>query len=191
MYFMWAIGGIAPSGGASLLEMRWEGEERVACIITADRNEFYFTAKPSINETHTLFVDSLHVYSFKISATSTEETALAPSEPDGIIQRIGSLALRVKDTLDIPHFARREALQQLLLQQTATMGAEEVAFDVKRPPQAGVRDSFTRHAPRERVCHYIYGTIDRCVGVAEEALYLHCQWRQGTQGIGVPNGESG
>ncbi|RNF10267.1 hypothetical protein TraAM80_01610 [Trypanosoma rangeli] len=181
MYFMWAIGGITPPDGASLSEMRWEGEERVVCIITADTNEFYFTAKPSINETHTLFVDSLHVYSLKVSAMATEETALAPSEPDGIIQRVGNLASRVENTLDIPHSARREALQQLLLQQASTMGAAEVDFDVKHLPQAGVWDSFTRHASRARVHHYIYGTIDRCVGVSEEAIYLHCQWRQGTQ----------
>ncbi|RNF17543.1 uncharacterized protein Tco025E_04778 [Trypanosoma conorhini] len=181
MYFMLAIGGITAPDGASLAEMRWEGEERVFCIITADRSEFHFTAKPSINETHTLFVDSLHVYSFKVSVTAAEETALTPSEPDDIVEHIGSLALRVKDRLCVPQSARREALRQVLLQQASIMGAAEVGLDAQHLSQAGDGGPLARRASRARARHYIHGTIDRCVGVPEGALYLHCQWRQDTE----------
>ncbi|EKF26834.1 hypothetical protein MOQ_009458 [Trypanosoma cruzi marinkellei] len=185
MYFMWAIGGIHVPLGASLTDMRWEGEERVICIITADKSEFYFTARPSINEMHTLFVDSLHVYSFKISVTAAKETASTPSETDGIIQKIRKIALRVKDHLYVPHSGRRQLLQQMLLQDAAAaaaaMDADEVALEAEHASLTGGRESFTRGRSRGKVRHYIHGTIDRCVGVPEDALYLHCQWQQGTR----------
>ncbi|PBJ79729.1 Meckel syndrome type 1 protein (mks1) [Trypanosoma cruzi cruzi] len=181
MYFMWAIGGIPAPRGASLTDMRWEGEERVICIITADKSEFYFTARPSINEMHTLFVDSLHVYSFKISVTAAKEKALTPSETDGIIQKIWKIALRVKEHLYVPHSGRRQLLQQMLLQDAAGTDADEVALEVEPASLTGGRDSFTQGRSRGKVRHYIHGTIDRCVGVAEDALYLHCQWQQGTR----------
>ncbi|KAF8275553.1 hypothetical protein TcBrA4_0136620 [Trypanosoma cruzi] len=119
---------------------------------------------------HTLFVDSLHVYSFKISVTAAKEKALTPSETDGIIQKIWKIALRVKDHLYVPHSGRRQLLQQMLLQDAAGTDADEVALEVEPASLTGGRDSFTQGRSRGKVRHYIHGTIDRCVGVAEDAL---------------------
>lgn len=53
--------------------LRWSGEEMVMCTITAERDECFFTAKPSLGEVHTLVVDSLYIYSFLIEAVPRDE----------------------------------------------------------------------------------------------------------------------
>lgn len=105
MFIMWATGGLGddaasgaprpsinPGGSTTtahysspaLLDaalLRWVGEERVLCRLTAERNEGFFTARPSLNEPHTILVDAVHIYSFVIRAVDV--ASLDTAEADG------------------------------------------------------------------------------------------------------------
>ncbi|KAH9593474.1 B9 domain [Trypanosoma melophagium] len=179
MYFMWAVGRIVGAAGNSLNDMRWEGEERVICTIAAEQSEMYFTAKPSINETHTLYVDSLHVYSFNITVTTTEDSNTISSKIPNLIRKINRISLSAQDKLNLTHNARRDALQRMLLQQAIPLRSEEVGTDsvVKHTPNSS--STFTQSPSKGSVRYHIYGTLERCIGVPEDGLFLRCQWQYG------------
>ncbi|ORC89125.1 uncharacterized protein TM35_000131290 [Trypanosoma theileri] len=182
MYFMWAVGRIVDTAGNSLNNMRWEGEERVICTIAAEQSELYFTANPSINETHTLYVDSLHVYSFNITVTATEDSNIASSRIPNLIRKINRMTLSVQDHLNLPHSARRDALQRMLLQQAVQLKSEEVGTDstVKQIYTKG-SSTFTQSPSKGTVRYHIHGTIERCIGIPEDGLFLRCQWQYGNE----------
>ncbi|AAZ13108.1 Meckel syndrome type 1 protein, putative [Trypanosoma equiperdum] len=176
MYFMWASGEILGPSEGKFDDAQWKGQERVICTITAERNSLCFTAKPSLNKTHTLLVDSLYVYSFVITPLQACEPR--PDEPTStdFVEQIHEMVARIKDDLKSPHFDRRGILHQILLQQLHTAPSDELPPRLDSPsspcfPQSAIRDS--------RVRYYLFGVVERCTCVAADTLYLHCQWQRG------------
>lgn len=81
-------GSAAATEGGGLLGLAWVGEERVLCTITAEKDEGFFTAKPSLNTPHTILVDAVYIHSFTICAV--DMASLDHSE--GIDSESGSSA---------------------------------------------------------------------------------------------------
>lgn len=50
-------------------DVTWGGTERVLCTLTAEQDEYFFTAKPSLNKLHTLLVDAAYIYTFRVTVS--------------------------------------------------------------------------------------------------------------------------
>ncbi|CBZ27304.1 conserved hypothetical protein [Leishmania mexicana MHOM/GT/2001/U1103] len=59
--------GVASS--IDLDDVTWGGTERVLCTLTAEQDEYFFTAKPSLNKLHTLLVDAAYIYTFRVTVS--------------------------------------------------------------------------------------------------------------------------
>ncbi|CAG9574416.1 conserved hypothetical protein [Leishmania major strain Friedlin] len=63
-----AVGAVAEAESSiDIDDVTWSGNERVLCTLTAEQDEYFFTAKPSLNKLHTLFVDAAYIYTFRVT----------------------------------------------------------------------------------------------------------------------------
>ncbi|KAK7196051.1 Meckel syndrome type 1 protein [Novymonas esmeraldas] len=254
----------ATAGTADLEAARWVGTERVLCTVTAEQDERRFTAKPSLGEWHTLFVDAAYIYTFCVSVShadaaaapgrraasageaaqrsATADAALSPSSIaplELLLTSVRDLALRAEEQYASLELGK-DAVARALLRQAAMMALPErggldgaaatpsmaatassaadstqrrrgraaaghhsalhatgadrggaggvsaaLASSSSRPHRgaaSGVallsRAGVMRSAPalpRGLCQYYVFGTVDRCVGVAEPTLFVRCE----------------
>ncbi|KPI87143.1 hypothetical protein ABL78_3796 [Leptomonas seymouri] len=225
----------------------WQGVERVLCTLTAEPDESVFTARPSLNDVHTLFVDAAHIYTFRVTVSKaaargethpgmslgvTPKGALdAASTPlDIVLANVRELAQYTEEQCEKLEVSK-DAVARRLLRQAAMMvppergtsgpavmtasgalsseeggRARRASFNFGGPSGAlgeggvgtamgglsvpaaqrgtGVGGALLsrpavmrsgRLLPRGICQYYVFGTVDRCVGIPESTLFLRCQ----------------
>ncbi|CAJ1989051.1 Meckel syndrome type 1 protein [Leishmania donovani] len=240
-------------------DVTWSGTERVLCTLTAEQDEYFFTAKPSLNKLHTLFVDAAYIYTFRVTV-SRAGAPVGQREPwagggtrqgipaDGCLlpSSIAPLEVLLANASDLAQSVAEQyeslevgkvAVARRLLRQVAMMAPLERAgtdggaaaaaaasvpssSEVARrrrgqgalgpgmpfsaaADRTGVRGTmgtltsssrsqraasfgaallspagFKRSAsslPRDSCQYHVFGTVDRCVGIAEWTLFVRCQ----------------
>ncbi|GET88821.1 hypothetical protein, conserved [Leishmania tarentolae] len=239
-------------------DVTWSGTERVLCTLTAEKDEYFFTAKPSLNELHTLFVDAAYIYTFRVTVSRAGAPAGQPEPVSGVGSRRGVpadgclvpssiaplevLLANVRDLaesvaeqyeslevgkLSVAHRLLRQVAMMAPLERAgadggaataaaASASSSEVArrrrrqgtFDRGMPFSATFDRTGTRSIvgtltlpsrsqgaassgavllspaggqhrvsilPRSSCQYHIFGTVDRCVGIAEWTLFVRCQ----------------
>ena len=242
-----AFASTAPLPALEVHALAWKGVERVLCTLTAEPDEYVFTARPSLNDVHTLFVDAAHIYTFRVTVSKAEaggggraglllsDTAAgaaldATAAPlDAVLANVRELAHYAEEQYEQLEIGK-DAVARRLLRQAALLapadksggeraavaapaaaaaaaedvggrsrrvslsfgistgaGAERLGASMSAPAlprAAGVggtvlsRSTVMRsgHAlPRGMCQYYLFGTVDRCVGIAESTLFLRCQ----------------
>lgn len=232
----------------------WRGTERVLCTLTAEQDERVFTAKPSLNEVHTLFVDAAYIYTFVVTVSQAKTASAAPGRhglwsagsaaPALVPSAMAPLEVLLANVRGLAQYAEaqfealevsKDAVARRLLRQAALMApldrgsaTEGVALSpgaaaaLASTSAAGQLDASGRrrgrsalglslslsvgdrggagggaggHAlalspssrvgrpgtmrgasavPRGLCQYYIFGAVERCVGVPESTLFVRC-----------------
>ncbi|KAG5478983.1 hypothetical protein CUR178_05565 [Leishmania enriettii] len=239
-------------------DVTWSGDERVLCTLTAEQDERFFTAKPSLSELHTFFVDAAYIYTFRVTVSHAD----APARRRGLWAGDGArhdvlvdarltpssvapLEVLLANVRDVAQYVEEQceslgvgqgALARRLLRQAAMMvppergvadGGAAAAAASAPPSSEGARrrqgrgthgavmplspaadrtgagssmsilasSSRPQHAtapgvallsrasvmrsaatlPRGLCQSYVFGTVDRVIGIAESTLFVRCQ----------------
>ncbi|KAG5478762.1 hypothetical protein LSCM1_06166 [Leishmania martiniquensis] len=236
-------------------DVTWSGDERVLCTLTAEQDERFFTAKPSLGELHTLLVDAAYIYTFRVTVSHADASAgwLGQWAGNGARQdvladgrlspsSIAPLEVLLSNVRDVARYVEEQcealgvskgALSRRLLRQAAMMappdrGGTDAGASASDPSSSGgarrrhrrgalgavmplspaadragaacsakiaASSSRSPHATPHGVAllprvgamrstatlphglcqYYVFGTVDRCVGIAEPTLFVRCQ----------------
>jgi hypothetical protein len=221
----------------------WQGLERVLCTLTAEQDEYVFTARPSLNDVHTLFVDAAYIYTFRVTVSKATVNSSPGGRPAGetvsgaldvtsapldvVLANVRELARYTEEQFEQLEVSK-DAVTRRLLRQAALMvppergttgpaamaasgggvadengvggrsgraslnfhapvGTASVIFGGTSPAAAqrgaGMGGALLSRAaamrsghslPRGMCQYYVFGTVDRCVGIAESTLFLRC-----------------
>ncbi|KPA83820.1 hypothetical protein ABB37_02029 [Leptomonas pyrrhocoris] len=230
--------------------LTWKGVERVMCTLTAEPDEHVFTARPNLNDAHTLFVDAAHIYTFRVTVSKATWAGGPPRRtsageiPNGALDAVSApLDAVLANVRELAQYAEeqyeqldisKDVVARRLLRQAAllvppergrtgppivaasgaaappaeegggrarrasfnysvsagaagergasvVMGGTSMSAAPRGPGMSGVllsRSSVMRTGyslPRGLCQYYLFGTVDRCVGIAESTLFLRCQ----------------
>lgn len=135
----------APAASSPLVEVdavHWKGEERVLCTLTAEQDEYVFTARPSLDDVHTLYVDAAHIYSFRVTVSRTAAAAAGSGAEEGrqtalrggfdpsaapldvVLANVRELAHNAEEEYEQMEISR-DAVARRLLRQAAMMAPAE------------------------------------------------------------------
>ncbi|KAG5504477.1 hypothetical protein JKF63_04929 [Porcisia hertigi] len=143
------------AAGASITmdNVSWVGDERVLCTLTADEDEHFFTAKPSLNELHTLVVDAAYIYTFRVTVSRANVPAARQGRVvgDGMLRgvlpggRFSSSSIAPLEVLlsNIRHVARSVEEQYESLEVSNDAVARRLLRQVAMmvPPERGSADA--------------------------------------------------
>ncbi|CAD2220804.1 Ciliary basal body-associated, B9 protein, putative [Angomonas deanei] len=183
MFFMWASGGLKGGPDSPDDPLEWVGEERVMCTVMSEKDEKFFSARPPLNSFHTLLVDSSHIYSFKLEANFTEESRVDPIAPLAVGEGVEVLAAEINHNNAILYAAdeNKEAARNQLKEAIRILSGDSNA---QKPAERSAAlqtvvplksKDFVAAPDKGRRRIFVYGVVERCLGIDQDCVFLKCQ----------------